>query len=82
MTKLTPAQQRLIDTCHEHRTLIVGGLDETPGINRGVVRRLHSLGLIKWQAPSSIYEESEWVLTDAGKAAVSSEAQSTQKGKE
>lgn len=78
-TKLTPAQQKAIDTCAHHRSLVIGGLDATPGLRRDIVRKLHALGLLKWVAPASDYEESEWVLTDSGKAAVSSQPQSTQK---
>ena len=40
-------------------------IDATPHIRRDVVRRLATLGLLRWRAPSSLNES--WVVTDAGR---------------
>lgn len=70
MSKITPPQARALLTCDAEGSLIVGGIDQTPDIRKVVIFRLSKLGLLKYKAPKSLFEESEWVLTDAGQMAV------------
>lgn len=71
LTKLTAAQQRVLHIANRDGSIIFGGIDATPGVRRDVVTRLAQLKLLTWKAPTSLHEESCWVLTTAGKTYLS-----------
>ena len=61
--------RRILKQCLKEGSIVIGGIDKTvPTPRRDIIRRMHSAGLIVWKAPSSLFEESEWVLTPIGKA--------------
>ncbi len=63
--KPTKAQLHALKTCEDHVTLIVGGIDDC-GIRLGVIYRCRDKGWLKYKAPSSLRQHSEWKLTKEG----------------
>lgn len=63
---MTPAQLRTLRTAARDRSIIIGGIDGTPGVRRDVVRKLYALGYLRWVAAAGFHAESEWKPTPEG----------------
>lgn len=68
--KLTPAMLRVLAAAVKDRSIVIGGLDATPGVRMDVVRRLAAAGLLRWVACADPCAKSEWKPTEAGRAAL------------
>lgn len=64
---ITTIQLRTLQAAERDGTLVIGGIDATPGVRWVVVKRLAERGYLRWRAPRGLVEHSEWVLTDLGR---------------
>lgn len=62
----TPAQLRILQLTKDDGSLVIGGIDGRK-VRFDVVKRMAHAGWLKWKAPTSFYEHSEWTLTDEGR---------------
>lgn len=69
MITLTARQLEVLRQCEREVSIIIGSGDATvPQVRRDVLHALRIKGLIKWEACANMNAESEWKLTDEGKA--------------
>jgi hypothetical protein len=65
--KITGPQLAALRLAEKDGSLILGGLDATPGLSKRVVWNLYNKGWLQWHSGSHQRHASEWLLTDAGR---------------
>lgn len=59
--KLSPAQRKALYIALKEGKITVGNIDQTPGVQFGIIQKLFKKGYLDFKEPESSNIESEWV---------------------